>query len=203
MRNLYLLVAALSALILSSIGSTQASQFTEGKEYEIIAPKGSEKPVVHEYFNYACGACFRMEAFAEKFKKDNPDVEFKAVPVELNASWQIYVKAYFLAEKLGLLEKSHTALFNRIHVDKKYFKNDADMKTFFLELGAVEKDYDETVNSYWMSTQLRLAKQQAMKSKVIATPTFIVNERYKILNSKLDSMDDLEKIIVEFAKAPQ
>ncbi|MET1256458.1 thiol:disulfide interchange protein DsbA/DsbL [Aliikangiella maris] len=178
----------------------QSPNFEQGTEYQIIAPKESEKPIIEEFFNYACGACFSMEKLASEIQNENPGVEFKLIPVELNPSWKIYVKAYYIGEKLAVLDKSHMALFRRIHVDKKPIRNDDDLKDFYVSLGVDAAEYDKVAKSFWLNTQIRMSKQYAMKSKVIGTPTFVINKRYKLENKELGSGDRIKQAIREFSQ---
>ncbi len=201
MKILKNLVIAVVAIFTSVTGLVVAaeSQFVEGKDYKIVSYKGSEKPVVEEFFNYACGACFTTEQFVIRLKKNNPDLIVKPIPVELRKSWKIYVDAYYIGEKLGILDKSHSKVFDHIHVKKKHFKNKADMKAFFLELGVDEKAYDDVASSYWLNNEARKAKQYAFKRQITTTPSFLVNKMYKIDSKSLGNYDQIEKAIVELS----
>ncbi len=178
-----------------SIAVSAESSFEVGKDYEVTAPKSDSEPLVEEFFNYACGACYGMEKFIGDLKENNPGLKVKAVPVELRPAWKIYVKAYYIGEKLNVLDKSHAKLFHRIHVENKFFKGEDEMKTFFLELGVEEKAYDDVANSYWINTQMRLAKQYSFKHKVSGTPSFLVNKRFKLNNQALGDMGNIEQAI--------
>lgn len=205
MKNLNLnLNLKLMAIILFGFSVIQGSAFAEeafvaGKDYEIVAPKSITEPLVEEFFNYACGHCYGMEEFMSNLKKNNPSLKVKLIPVELRDAWKIYSKAYFIGEKLNILDKSHGKIFYQIHVEKKHFNSESDMKTFFLALGVTEKDYDDVANSYWLKTQLRSAKQYSFKNKVMATPSFLVNKRYRLKNSELGSLKRVEAAIVSLS----
>ncbi|TQV71038.1 thiol:disulfide interchange protein DsbA/DsbL [Aliikangiella marina] len=175
------------------------SQFVAGEHYEVTTPKGTEEPLLEEFFNYACGACYSIEAFMSDFKSKNPNIPVKMVPLELNPAWKIYVKAYFIGEKLGVLDKSHSKLFHRIHVEKRPLKGEDDMKAFFVSLGVSEKAYDDVAKSYWLNTQLRTSRQYAMKNRVMKTPTLLVNKKYKLDNAKIGTYPKIEQAIIELS----
>jgi protein dithiol oxidoreductase (disulfide-forming) len=198
-KKLSLLITLFAAAAVNMQVTAAESRFVEGKDYEITAPKTQTEPLVEEFFNYACGACYGAETLVNNIKKNNPGIKFRAVPVELRAAWKIYVKAYFIGEKLNVLDKSHNKIFHRIHVEKKYFKGEDDMKDFFLSLGVDEKAYDDVANSYWINTQMRLAKQYTKKHKAFSTPTFLVNKRYKLNQKAMGSFERVEQAIVEFS----
>ncbi len=171
-----------------------------GDHYEITAPKGKTEPVVEEFFNYACGACYSAEKFNSQFKANNKGVKFKYVPVELRPAWAIYVDAYYIGLKLNVLEQSHPKLFDRLNVKRQFFKGADDMKAFFLELGVDEAEYDKVAKSYWLKTQKRQAKQYAFKHKVTVTPTYLVNQRFKMNRAKFPSYEGFESAINTLAK---
>lgn len=185
---------------LMSLSVMAEGQFVQGKDYEVTAPATKTEPVVEEFFNYACGGCFSAERFANEFKQKNPNIQFKYVPVELRPAWKIYVEAFFIGQKLGVLEQSHPKIFDRLHVKKKFFKGHDDMKAFFLELGVDEKEYDKTVKSYWLKVQLKKAKQYAFKHKVTGTPMYVVNKRFKLNKDTLSTYDRIESAMVELSK---
>jgi thiol:disulfide interchange protein DsbA len=199
MNRILKIVAAFAAVVSFSSGVVAEGSFEAGKDYEITTSKTQTEPMVEEFFNYACGACYQSEGFVNNLKKNNPSLKFKAVPVELNPSWKIYVRAYYIGEKLGVLDKSHEKIFHRIHVEKKYFKGEDDMKAFFLSLGVTSKDYDDVAKSYWLSTQVRMAKQYAFKNKIMSTPAFLVNKRYKLNRTELGTYQRVEEAIQELS----
>jgi len=196
-RKLFIAVLVIGSMSTHLTAAT--SQFEAGKDYQVVAPATTTEPLVEEFFNYACGACYGTESFVEKLKADNPGLTVKPVPVELRPAWKIYVKAYYLGEKLGVLDKSHAKIYHRIHVQKKYFKDESDLKAFFLSLGVAEKAYDDVANSYWINTQMRLSKQYAFKNQVTGTPTFLVNKRFKLNRAAIGTLERMEAAIQELS----
>lgn len=201
MKKIQFLTMAVFGLLMSVSGFAADGEFVEGTDYEVMSPKNQTQPIVEEFFNYACGACFSAEQFSTQFKEKHPNVKFDYIPVELRPSWKIYVEAYYIGKKLGMLEVSHPKLFNRIHVEKKYLKDHDEMKEFFLALGADEKKYDKTVKSTWLKIQLRQAKQYAFKNRVTGTPVYLVNKRFKLNRTGLGSFDRIEKAIISLSGA--
>lgn len=192
-------------IILSVFTSTifaETRPLVEDKDYELMSPKASSKPEVLEFFNYACPHCYQMEGFINQFKTDNPDIKFQPVAVELNPQWAIYVKAYYLGELLNIIEKSHKAVFHRIHIEKKYIKNEADLKTLFLGLGVDGAKFDKALNSFALDAKIRKGKQLARKFRILGTPNFVVNRKYKLNNQELGSMDMIGNAMKELANKP-
>lgn len=199
MNNFFRLFIVLLGLLSIPAAIAAPSQFEAGKDYQVTGPKVATAPVVEEFFNYACPGCYSIDNFVNRLKSDNPELTVKLVPIELKPSWKIYVNAYYISEKLGVLEKSHAKLYHRLHVEKKYFRNDDDMKQFFLELGVTEKAYDEVANSYWLSSQVKKARQYAIKHRIGGSPVFLVNQQYKLNNQSLGSLAKIEEAIKTFS----
>jgi len=200
MKQIKLVALMILGSLLSAPAFAADSRYVAGEHYEITAAKTKTEPMVEEFFNYACAGCYQMEQFSRQFKEKNSGVKFKYVPVELRPAWKIYSEAYFIGVKLGVIEKSHPKLFDRLHVKKKYFKGHDDMKAFFLELGVDEAKYDKTVKSQWLKIQLRQAKQYAFKHKVTGTPSYLVNKRVKLNRNAFNGFGELETAINSFAK---
>ncbi len=186
-------------LFLNSMSLLADTDLIAGKDYTIIAPPSVKEPLVEKFFNYACPACRQLDSFITQMKDNHPKLNIELKPVSFNQSWEIYTRAYLIGEKLNVLEKSHHRIFHLLHVEKKPFKNEADMKRFFVSLGIKEKAYDDIANSYWLDTQVRLSKQYAFKHKIKNVPTLIINKRYQLDLKALKVTTQVEKAIVELS----
>ena len=170
----------------------------EGDDYEVMGPKGSKKSEVLEFFSYACGHCYTMEGFINRFKKENSNINVVPVPNDLGRpQWQIYVKAYYLGELLKVLDQSHQKIFHQINVEKKHITSDEALKTFFMTLGVDSAKYDRAFTSMALDMRIRKAKQLARKFRITGTPIFVANQRFKLNNTALGSNDMIEKALKE------
>ena len=166
-----------------------------------MSQKGSKNQEVLAFFSYACGACYSMESVVDDFKKNNPDVKVIPVPTDLgHAQWEIYVKAYYLGKMLKVIDKSHPKVFHMIHVEKKHFLKDDDLKKFFIALGVDSTKYDRALESFALNNSIRQAKQLLRKYRVSGTPTFVANKKYKLNNKSLVSADMVKKALRELTK---
>lgn len=199
MLKFNLLIITLLLLLLQAQSIFAQDQFSQGKDYQITAPNVATEPVVEVFFNYACPGCYSIEPFIADLKQEYPQLKIKPVPVELRPSWKIYVKAYYIAEKLAVLAKSHNKIFHQIHIEKQMFNNDNDMKKFFLSLGVSEKSYDEIAKSYWLKTQVRQSKRYAQSHRIGTTPTLLVNQRYKLNTQNLGTLQRVKEAIKQFS----
>ena len=202
MKNKIIAVAviAFSLLGFNSLSYAAERALVEGSDYEVVSPKGTKSPEVYEFFSYACGACYTMESFVTQFKKDNPGTKVIPVPTDLgHAQWKIYVKAYYLGELLGVLEQSHSKIFHQINIEKKHIFNDEGLKEFFVGLGVDPAKFDSANKSFSLNAKIRKAKQLIKTYRISATPTFVVNQQYKLDNRALGTTEMINKAIKELS----
>ncbi len=198
MNSILKTILSITLISLLNVNYLQAETraLVAGTDYQVMAQKGSKKPEVMEFFSYACGACYSMESFINKFKRDNSEIKVIPVPNDLgHDQWKVYVKAYYLGELLKVLDKSHEKLFYRVHVDKKQIKNEAELKDFFIALGVNENSYEKANKSFALNAKIRNAKQLAKRYEVSGTPTYIANQQFKLNNKALESLEMIEKAL--------
>lgn len=179
------------------------SQFVAGDHYQVVAAQESEQPTLEMFFSYGCPACYQSESFIQRLRVNYPQLTIKLIPVSFNPGWDLYAKAFFIADKLNVMDKIHSKLFHYVHEEKKQITTEEQLKAFFVDSGVTRTDYNAVANSYWLNTQIRLSKQKTKKNKVLSAPSFLVNERY-LLNSKvLANFNNLEAAMVELSKVKQ
>lgn len=190
----------LAALVLPL--SAWAAQFEEGTHYEVIAEQATAKPEVKEFFSFYCPACFGFEPKVQALSKKLPaGTELKKVHVDFlrHASPEIQntvVRAYLVAKNLGKGDEAASALFNHIHVDRKSFASDEDIKAVVVGLGIDAATYDKAIKSFTVvgaAKQMKKDQDNLTSRRVLSgVPMFVVNGKYKILNQGL-SRDNQEQ----------
>jgi thiol:disulfide interchange protein DsbA len=175
----------LSALFLPFVIATActAAEFEEGTEYTRLAsPQPTSDPAkieVVEMFSYACPHCFHMEPELSEWLKAKPDdVIFVRYPVVFRPEWEVLAKAYFTAELLGVLDKTHEALFEAIHVKNQKFGDEAAMQDFFVSEGVSADDFRKAYNSFAVAVKVNSAKQMTRRYAITGVPTLIVNGKF-------------------------
>jgi thiol:disulfide interchange protein DsbA len=157
----------------------------DDSKYETLAnpqPTASgDKIEVLELFWYGCPHCYHLEPELETWLQTMPDdVVFIRMPAILGPSWELYARAYYTAELLGVSDKIHQPLFERIHKDKKPPRNAAELKAFFLEKGVSESDFDKTFGSFAVVTRTNRAKQVRDLYGISGVPALVVNGKYRV-----------------------
>jgi thiol:disulfide interchange protein DsbA len=175
----------LFALLLPFVLTTAcgAEDFVEGVQYTRLAsPQPTSTPgkiEVVEMFSYACPHCFHMEPELNAWLKHKPDdVVLVRLPVVFRPEWELLAKAYFTAQVLGVLDKTHDALFEAIHEKNQKFDSEAALQAFFVAHGVSAEEFRNTFNSFAVAVKINSAKLMTRKYAITGVPTFIVNGRF-------------------------
>ena len=191
------LVTTFSLFILLLI-SGQA--IADGQGYVTISPaqptQTGDKIEVLEVFWYACPHCFDFEPHISKWLASKPDdVEFRRMPGIFRKNWIPHAKAYFTAQKLGVLEKTHTPLFDAIHKQKKNIHDDVAMKNFFVKQGIDEDAFTKAYESEEVETMVKQAYVMGQRYKLTGVPAVIVNGKYMVSGSTAGSFENVLTVI--------
>ena len=149
-----------------------------GKPY---APLDGKVEVV-EVFAYWCAHCAQFDPLVTAWKAKLPaDVRFTYLPAVFSADDQ-YPRAFFAAETAGILDRVHGPLFRAIHIERSLRPNAGvdDIVAFLGKQGADEAQIKSTMQSFAINAKLNRAKQFAIRSGIEATPTLVVNGKYRV-----------------------
>ena len=161
-----------------------------------IPTQSGDKIEVTEIFWYGCPHCYSFEPYIENWLKSLPDdVEFRRVPAVLNPSWTPHARAYYTAEKLGVMKRIHLPMFEALHKERRRVLNDKEIREFFVEKGVDEDEFDKVYNSQDVTVKLRQSLQNAKRAGIRGVPAVIVNGKYLTGASMAGSYENLLKII--------
>lgn len=160
-----------------------AEEFKEGVDYtRLDKPARIENPdkiEVREFFWYGCPHCYKMESFLRPWLASKPDdVEFVLTPGVLNRKWEIQAKGYYIAKRLGLVEKTHTALFDAIHKEKRPLDTKKALAEFYQSYGVDKKTFNKMFDSFDVATEIRQADALARVYRLMGVPAVVVNGKY-------------------------
>jgi thiol:disulfide interchange protein DsbA len=176
------LMALLPCMVSSNVF---AAEYDEGIEYKRIKPAvptstGDNIEVV-EVFWYGCPHCNRFEPKLVKWVKDLPkNVTFIRVPaVFINRPvWEVHARAYYTAEVLGVLDKTHQALFDALHKEKRRLFTPEALAEFYAQYGVDKKVFLDTYNSFTVDMKVNRARTLCEEYKVDGVPTLVINGKY-------------------------
>ena len=161
------------------VAGTDYVELANGQPY---APLNGQVEVV-EVFGYTCPHCAQFEPLITAWKRKQPaDVRVTPVPAAFGGYWETYARAFFAAETLGVLEKSHEQMFNAIHVARQLGLDATpeQIGKFYEQYGVDAKTFANTMRSFGVETKLNRAKQFATRSQIEGTPSIVVNGKYLV-----------------------
>jgi thiol:disulfide interchange protein DsbA len=182
LTTLVLAAAAAFPLLTTTV---QAQQYEEGVHFERISgPDVADSDgtiEVVEIFSYTCPHCRTFETFLGPWHEQLPDhVEFRRVPIPLGRGGEPFVRAYYSAEVLDVLDQSHEALFAALHDERKPIRTLDDLAEFHAQFGIGAEQFESTARSFPVESRMRMGTASAGKWGVRSTPTLVINGKYRI-----------------------
>ncbi|HEV2620901.1 MAG TPA: thiol:disulfide interchange protein DsbA/DsbL [Frateuria sp.] len=202
------LLSVLGGLLLASACTAAPgtpAPFTEGDQYvtlpaphERYSPEG--KVEVVEVFSYGCIHCAHFAPLAEQLRKSLPKgVVFKLMPAPFNEEWLPYARAYYAADKLGVVERTHLQLF-QAKFDQHYPINTLDeLADFYASHGVDRAQFMRIATSPEATEQLKKDFALLQKWQIDGTPTLVVDGKYRT-TSHVKSLQELVDLTQWLAK---
>lgn len=183
--------------------SPLATRFQAGKHYTLINPaqptsSGPDQVEVAEFFMYTCPHCYSFEPYVQSYLESKPaDVNFIRVPVIFNQVAELHARAFFTAEAMGVLEKTHGPMFKEIHINRNMLASEDALVSFFVSQGIDEAEFRKVFNSFIVDTKMRQAATMARRFQISSVPNVVVNGRYTSGGSMTGSYEVLLEVIDE------
>lgn len=200
-KHIIVLLAGLLATTACTAGDASPG-YTEGNQYLSIAhpqrysPKG--KVEVVEVFSYGCIHCDKFAPYVEKLRKSLPKgVVFHFVPASFSPAWEPYARAYYAAEQLGVVDKTHMPVFHA-KFDLHYPLNSLDdLADFYAREGVNRKAFMTAARS--ATTDRMLARSNALIRDwgVEGTPTMIIDGKYRTRALEPDDLIKLTRWLIQ------
>lgn len=175
----------MSALLATACSAqTPPAGFAEGEDYQRIEPpqaSPSDTIEVVEVFGYSCIHCANADPVIQNWKKDlAEDVSFVMMPAVFGGVWEAFARAYYTAETMGVLDKTHAAVFRAVHVDRRPIRGLDDIAELYGEHGVDAEQFLATMNSFAVNAKIERARQTVPRWGVTATPTMVVAGKYRV-----------------------
>lgn len=150
------------------------------KELATAQPTSTgDKIEVVEVFWYGCPHCYHFEPVIEKWLGEKAEyIEFVRMPGILGPQWLPHARAFYAAEKLGILEEIHEPLFDAIHKDKRKIVDEESLRVFFSEHGVSGKQFDEAFRSKEVEEKVKKAFSAGKNYALTGVPAVIINGKY-------------------------
>lgn len=160
--------------------------YTQGKQYQVIPnaskPAAGEPVVVQEFFWYGCPHCFRLDPLITPWAKALPKgVVFERVPDALGrAIGVVHEQAYYIAKQLGILDQTHKALFNAIHVEDRPMATLQEIRDLYIGVAGIDPSkFDDASTSIAVQAEVKHADALAVRDRIDSVPTLVIGGYYK------------------------
>jgi protein dithiol oxidoreductase (disulfide-forming) len=176
-----------------------ADGLVEGRDYTLVQPAqptaSGDKIEVLEIFGYWCIHCANLDPILERWKKTLPaDVQFSYVPAVFQGGVDEYfARAFYAAETMGVLEKTHSPMFIAAAVERKMSSPDA-ILDFYADKGLDRAQFEGMLTSFTVNAKVNRVKQTLPRYAVDGTPAIIVNGKYRVMALQGMSMDRMLEV---------
>ena len=163
----------------------QAVPYEEGMHYDKLSRPydtgDKDHVVVYEFFGYTCPHCNNFQPYMRPWHAKFPkNVKLVRVPVVFHPTWEPYARAYHTAEMMGIAEKTHQAMFDAIHKERKRMRTIEDIAQWYHDKFGVDKDeFLSTAKSFAVESKLGQAERMRAAMNVTSTPTLVIDGKYK------------------------
>lgn len=196
MRKLFALLGLVFSLNL------WAADYLEGQHYSLLknpVPVADKSKVeVVELFSYHCSHCFHFEPLIQAWKKSLPDdVVVKQMPAYWNPQIEPWVRGYYTAVVLGIVEKTHMPVFNLFILDKKQLNTAEQWVSFYSQFGKSREEILKAYNSFGVTSYTQQAERRLTNHyKAEGTPELFVQGKYRVhLTNDIKTQQDMLKVV--------
>jgi thiol:disulfide interchange protein DsbA len=191
----------LAGLLLASACSAQSgtpAPYTEGDQYVALPGphqrySSEGKVEVVEVFSYGCIHCAEFAPIAEKLKKSLPKgVVFKLVPAPFSAEWLPFARAYYAADKMGVVDRTHLQLFVAKFAQHYPMNTLDELADFYAREGVDRARFLSLANSPEATAKLKADLALEAKWGVDGTPTLVIDGKYRVAHVR--TLDELSAV---------
>jgi hypothetical protein len=176
-------------------------KWVEGKNYFVIEPAQPTshpgKIEVTEVFSYACPACNAFHSTADQIAKSLPPnavMNYLAASFRPDENWPVFQRAFYAAQALGVVDKTHDAMFDAAWKTgelatydlkagkpkpKEAWPTIDDIAKFYAKYGVDPKEFVGVANSFSINTQMKRADDLMKAYGVDSTPTIVIDGKYR------------------------
>jgi len=193
----FIFLITLSTLLAS--GAAAAQSYEEGRHFDRIGSPVSmpdDKVVVTDAFGYPCPACRRFLPYMDAWAQDLPDhVEVEHLPIALQPGWDLFARAYYTAQVMGIADASHEAMFKAVHDERRQFRSFEDIADFYSDFGVEAKGFVNTSKSFAVDARMRQNRNDVRTFGVRSTPTVVVQGKWRVSPNGFNSYEEMLDVV--------
>lgn len=183
------MLAAFILIFLGAASPAFAADPVPGRDYVVISdgkPYEAQKGAVEvvEVFGYTCIHCSNFQpVLASWQRKQAAWVHVKPLTLSFNANWTPYAQAYYAADELGVLGKTHDEMFRAVHVMHALPLQGASadlVSNWYAKFGVDPKRFLRAMGDSSVASRIDRASAFVSRSGVDGVPSMIVNGKYRV-----------------------
>ncbi|MEB2125411.1 thiol:disulfide interchange protein DsbA/DsbL [Xanthomonas arboricola pv. corylina] len=157
-----------------------------GVDYEVlvtpIKTESRNRIEVIEVFNYACGHCNDFFGKLEAWQRQQPaDVAISYVAAPYGGFFDEMARAFYAAQGLGVVGKTHEGIFRAVHVTKTIRAGDKpSIVAAYARLGVDPARFSAEYDGSRVDQRLNDAKKLMIATGVDGVPALIIAGHYRI-----------------------
>lgn len=166
------------------------AEYQAGRDYaelpNVQKPSDPKRISVEEFFWYGCPHCYTLDPAVESWLKTKPaDVDFARVPNTLGRpEGEVHSRAFYIAQTLGILDKTHKPLFEAIQVQRQPMSTLDSIRALYVAAAGIKPaDFDGVATSFVVDSGMRRAEAQARSYLIRSVPTVVVGGQYAVPSS--------------------
>lgn len=180
------LVALTAALATAPLPAR--AELVAGRDYMALArPLQTQNPgklEVIEFFSYACAPCAELHPLTARWSTAR-DVAVRRIPVAMGRpQWTELAILYFTLENLGQLSRLDAAVFDAINRQGARLSDRTSITEWAAAHGIDRKTFNQTANSFAVTTRIRLAEQAARDYRLSGLPALAIDGKYVVSASR-------------------
>ncbi|QOY62488.1 thiol:disulfide interchange protein DsbA/DsbL [Lysobacter sp. H21R4] len=183
------------------VAGTDYAVIPDGKPFETRPGKIE----VVEVFGYTCPHCANFEPALQEWKqRQKPDVNVVSVPAPFGGYWIPYAQAFYAAQSMNLVERTHRDLFRAIHQEHRLPIGGATPQViakFYAGYGVDADDFAAAMTGKPVQEKLVAARDFLARSEVEGTPTLIVAGKYRVMGKSSDDVLRITDALVNRERA--
>jgi thiol:disulfide interchange protein DsbA len=104
---------------------------------------------------------------------------------------------------MGIADKAHAALMDKLWKEKQLYKDMQQLGEFYSAYGVTAKEFVATAQSFAVDAKLRRDQSVAQEAGVRGTPTLIIADKYLISGNEAVPNYDVMLDVVDFVLAKE
>ncbi|MDZ7791778.1 MAG: thiol:disulfide interchange protein DsbA/DsbL [Xanthomonadales bacterium] len=196
MRKILMLTAGATLLL---AGSLPAQTFEEGQHFQKVGSPVAvpdDRVVVTDGFGYPCPACRRFMPYLSNWEEGLADyVEVDHLPVALQPGWDLFARAYYTAEVMGIADETHEAMFRALHDERRQFRSFEDIADFYADHGVEAETFINTSQSFAVDARMRQNRNDVRTFGIRGTPSVIVQGKWRVSPNGFSGYDEMLEVV--------